>query len=199
MGEDRTEGRTEGAQYITVGEAAQLLGVHRNTVRNRIKDGRIKAHKVIEGEREVYRIDANSLDVGRTSADMHNKVAQRTTSGSDVVQMLVHRIDQLMQDYNQQVGDIREQLGEERGRRLRVEEENERLRQELEALRETRDSPETATEDPYLTHAPPVPERPVERPESGDAILYGTSADEAEAYLQRRSGRSWWRRFFGFE
>ena len=131
MGEERTEG----AQYITVGEAAKLLGVHRNTVRNRIKDGRIKAHKVIEGEREIYRIDANSLDVGRTSADVHNKVAQRTTSGGDVVQMLVHRIDSLMQVYAQQMGDIREQLGEERGRRMRAEEEAERLREELQAQR----------------------------------------------------------------
>jgi excisionase family DNA binding protein len=135
MGEDPTEGRTEGAQYITVGEAAQLLGVHRNTVRNRIKDGRIKAHKVIEGEREIYRIDANSLEPVRPGAGVHNKVAQRTTGGGDVVQLLVHRIDQLMQDYNQQVGDLREQLGEERGRRIRAEEEAERLRQELQAQR----------------------------------------------------------------
>jgi len=131
MGEERTEG----AQYITVGEAAKLLGVHRNTVRNRIKDGRIKAHKVIEGEREIYRIAANSLEDVRTSTDVHNKVAQRTTSGGDVVQMLVHRIDQLMQDYNQQVGNLREQLGEERGRRMRAEEEAERLREELQAQR----------------------------------------------------------------
>jgi excisionase family DNA binding protein len=135
MGEDRTEGRTEGAQYITVGEAAQLLGVHRNTVRNRIKDGRIKAHKVLEGEREIYRIDAKSLEDVRTSAYVRNKVAQRTTGGGDVVQMLVHRIDQLIQDYNQQVGDLREHLGEERGRRIRAEEENQRLREELEAQR----------------------------------------------------------------
>ena len=57
------EGRTEGAQqdespkeYVTVGEAAKLLGIHRNTVHNRIKVGRITAHKVVEGECEVYRI-----------------------------------------------------------------------------------------------------------------------------------------------
>jgi len=135
MGDERTEGRTEGAQYITVGETAQLLGVHRNTVRNRIKDGRIKAHKVIQGEREIYRVDANSLEGVRTSADVHNKVAQRTTGGGDVVQMIVHRIDRLMQDYNQQVGDLREQLGEERGRRIRAEEENQRLSEELQAQR----------------------------------------------------------------
>src|SRR5215217_996848 len=138
---------TEGAQYITVGEAAQLLGVHRNTVRNRIKDGRIKAHKVIEGEREFYRIDANSLDVGRTSADVHNKVAQRTADGGNVVQMLVHRIDTAIEE----VGELRERLGEERGRHIRVEEENERLRQELEALRASRQSSESQSATPTDT------------------------------------------------
>jgi predicted nuclease with TOPRIM domain len=86
---------------------------------------------------------------------------------------------------------------EEEARRLR--EENERLRQELQALQEARESPETATEDPYLTHAPPTPEHPATRPESEEGPLYGTSAQEAEESLQRRSERSWWRRFFGFE
>jgi excisionase family DNA binding protein len=191
MGEERTEV----AQYITVGEAARLLGVHRNTVRNRIKDGRIIAHKVLEGEREVYRIDADSLGIERTSAGVHNKVAQRTTSGGDVVQLLMHRINTAMQE----VGDLREQLGEERGRRLRVEEENEQLRQELEALREPRESPQTPPEEFHGTHAPPISEHPVTRRESDEHPLYGTSRQEAEESLQRRSERSWWRRFFGFE
>ena len=58
------EGRTEGAQpdespkeYMTIGEAAKLLGIHRNTVHNRIKVGRIMAHEVVEGECGVYPIE----------------------------------------------------------------------------------------------------------------------------------------------
>jgi hypothetical protein len=64
------EGRTEGAQpdestkeYVTVGEAAKLLGIHRNTVHNGIK--------VAEGECEGYRMERDSLGGGRTSADVH--------------------------------------------------------------------------------------------------------------------------------
>ena len=70
VGEDRTEGAQQDKEYVTVGEAAKLLGVHRNTIHNRIKNGRIRAHKVIEGDREVYRVKQDSLGVGRTSADV---------------------------------------------------------------------------------------------------------------------------------
>jgi hypothetical protein len=73
---------------------------------------------------------------------------------------------------------------------------------ELEAPKEAssqpRESSETATEEFHGTH-PPKPEQPVKRPESEEHTLYGTSAKEAEASLQRRSERSWWRRFFGLE
>ena len=66
MGEDRTEGAQQDEspkEYVTVGEAAKLLGIHRNTVHNGIK--------VAEGECEGYRIERDSLGGGRTSADVH--------------------------------------------------------------------------------------------------------------------------------
>ena len=34
------------ADTVTIAEAAALLGVHRNTVRNRVKAGRYRAHAV---------------------------------------------------------------------------------------------------------------------------------------------------------
>ena len=76
---------------------------------------------------------------------------------------------------------------EEEARRLR--EENDQLRWELEALREPRESPETASESPAASRE--------EWPLGHEGETYGTSAQEAEDSLQRRS--SWWRRFFGFE
>ena len=141
MGEDRTEDAQEKA-YLTVGEAAKLLGVHRNTVRNRIKAGRIKAHKVLEGDQEIYRIERDSLEDVRTSADVHTIGAQRTTDGPQLVEVLMHRIDQVVQEYGRELGEVREQLGVERTRREQAEEkasvaiqEAERLRSELEAER----------------------------------------------------------------
>jgi excisionase family DNA binding protein len=41
------EGASQGKQRITIREAATLLDVHPNTVRNRIKDGAIQAEKVV--------------------------------------------------------------------------------------------------------------------------------------------------------
>jgi excisionase family DNA binding protein len=37
----------ERGEFISIAEAATLLGVHRNTIRNCIKGGRYKAHKVV--------------------------------------------------------------------------------------------------------------------------------------------------------
>ena len=156
MGEERTEGAQQGEpqkQYVTVGEAAKLLGVHRNTVHNRIKIGRITAHKVVEGEREVYRIELDSLGVGRTSADVHTLDAQRPMAGEELGRMIATRLDEIVRDYMGQLGDLREELGAERARRQmaettlregmaeqrrrreQAEQERDELRWELEAIR----------------------------------------------------------------
>src|SRR5215218_2886968 len=49
------------SETVTIAEAAALLGVHRNTVRNRIKAGRYKAHKVVTPQGETYVIERDSL------------------------------------------------------------------------------------------------------------------------------------------
>jgi excisionase family DNA binding protein len=164
VGEDRTEGAQQGKDYLTVGEAAKLLGVHRNTVHHRIKVGRIPAHKVVEGEREVYRIERDSLGVGRTSADVRTLDAQRTTASEELSRMIATRLDEIVRDYTHELGDLREELGaerarremaestlregmaEERRRREEAERERDYLRRELFGLREPRESPETIEE-----------------------------------------------------
>jgi excisionase family DNA binding protein len=164
VGEDRTEGAQQGKEYITVGEAAKLLGVHRNTVHHRIKVGRITAHKVVEGEREIYRIERDSLGVGRTSADVRTLDAQRTTASEELSRMIATRLDEIVRDYTHELGDLREELGaerarremaestlregmdEERRRREDAERERDELRRELYALREPRPSPEPLEE-----------------------------------------------------
>ena len=178
MDADRTEGAQQGEsqkRYVTVGEAAKMLGVHRNTVHHRIKLGRIKAHKVVEGEREVYRVELDSLGVGRTSADVRTLDAQRTTAGEELGRAIAARLDEIVRDYTQQLGDVREELGAERARRQMAEERAEALEGEMRTLRETRESPES----PGLTETPPdAPAAP------------RTAAEHPER-------RSWWRRVFG--
>jgi excisionase family DNA binding protein len=196
VGEDRTEGAQQDEspkEYVTVGEAAKLLGIHRNTVHNRIKAGRITAHKVVEGEREVYRVERDSLGVGRTSAHVHTVDAQRTTASEELSRMIATRLDEIVRDYTHQLGDLREKLGAERARRemaettlregmaeeqrRREEAERERddLRQELFARREPRESPQTVKEEPEKAE-----------PQSATAGAQGGT--------QRRS---WLRKMFG--
>ena len=121
MGEDRTEGAQLDKEYVTVGEAAKLLGVHRNTIHHRIKKGRIRAHKVVEADREVYRVERDSLDVGRTSADVCTLDAQRTTTSEELSRMIATRLDEIVRDYTNELGDLREELGTERARREMAE------------------------------------------------------------------------------
>jgi len=47
---------TDDATYVTIAEAAKLLGVHPNTVRNRVKAGLIPATKVLTSKGEAYAI-----------------------------------------------------------------------------------------------------------------------------------------------
>jgi len=192
VGEDRTEGAQQGKEYVTVGEAAKLLGVHRNTIHYRIKKRRIRAHKVIEGDREVYRIERDSLDVGRTRADVRTLDAQRTTSGEELSRMIATRLDEIVRDYTHQLGDLREELGaerarremaehtlregmaEERRRREEAERERDDLRRELYARREAREPPETVEE---------ASERSEPHSAAGGA--------------QEGAQRPWWRRIIG--
>jgi excisionase family DNA binding protein len=181
MDEGRTEGAQQGdapKQYVTVGEAAKLLGVHRNTVHHRIKVGRLTAHKVVEGEREIYRIERDSLGLGRTSAVVHTLDAQRTTAGEELARMIAARLDEIVRDYTEQLGDVREELGAERARRQMAEERAAALEVEVRALREPREAPETVEE---------APEGAEPRPATG-------GAQEAAQEPQRRP---WWRRVFG--
>src|SRR5919107_3021281 len=169
MGEDRTEGAQQDdspKEYVTVGEAAKLLGIHRNTVHHRIRAGRITAHKVVEGEREVYRVERDSLGVGRTSAHVHTLDAQRTTASEELSRMIAARLDEIVRDYTHELGDLREELGaerarremaettlqegmaEERRRREEAERERDELRRELYALRDPREALQTVEEAP---------------------------------------------------
>jgi excisionase family DNA binding protein len=195
VGEDRTQGAQQDEapkEYVTVGEAAKLLGIHRNTVHHRIRTGRITAHKVVEGGREVYRVERDSLGVGRTSAHVHTLDAQRTTASEELSRMIAARLDEIVRDYTHELGAIREELGAERARRemaeatLRegmaeeqrrreeAEQERDELRQELHALREPRESPETV--DEQQGRGEPNPDAP-----------------GAQETVQR----PWWRRVFG--
>jgi excisionase family DNA binding protein len=131
VGEERTEGAQQGTEYLTVGEAAKMLGVHRNTIHHRIKTGRIKAHKVVDADREVYRIERDSLDLGRTGAHLRTLDDQRANIPGEFFNTLSARLEEIVRDYMHELGEIREALGAERVRREVAEERIQALEAQL--------------------------------------------------------------------
>jgi excisionase family DNA binding protein len=192
VGEDRTEGAQKGKEYVTVGEAAKLLGVHRNTVHHRIKNGRITAHKVLEGEREIYRIERDSLDVGRTSADVRTLDAQRPTAGEELSRMIATRLDEIVRDYTHQLGDLREELGAERARREMAETT---LREGMAEERRRRE--EAERERDALRRELVGFGRRTEAHETAEEQQGRGEPHSATGGAQEGARRPWWRRVLG--
>ncbi len=116
----------EQAEYISIAEASKLLGVHRNTVRNRIKAGRYKAHKVVTPQGETYAIERESLAPcptnpshsgdaqGMTTTVQHNghNPSQPTALVSSEQQAQADAIVQrLLAPFIAELGTVREELG----------------------------------------------------------------------------------------
>jgi excisionase family DNA binding protein len=191
VGEDRTYTHSggRGADRLTIAEAAALLGVHKNTVRNRIKNGLYQAELVHTERGPTYLIERESV--------LTNLTANTLSSASQelVSQQALEFVQELLRPFVSELGEIREKLGaervrremaestlregmaEEQRRREEAERERDDLRRELFALREARESPETVDEQQG---------RGQPRPATG----------EAQEGVQR-PWRSLWRRILG--
>jgi hypothetical protein len=148
---------------VTVPEAAEMMGVTQSAIRKRVQRGTILWDKDSEGRIFVY------VDPSETSPETRRDKTQDTVSGQSP--------DELLEAYRDQVEFLRREL--ERKDTLLMS-----LMQripELEAPSEPSGAPEPASEEPYSTHAPPTPERPV----SGEQ--------------EPSERRSWWREFFGIK
>jgi excisionase family DNA binding protein len=188
VGEDRTDAHnvSRGGDRLTIAEAATLLGVHKNTVRNRVKNGSYRAELVQTERGPTYLIERESL--------LTNLTTNTLSSGSQEVvsPQAMEFMQGLLRPFVSELGAVREELGaerarremaettlregmaEERRRREEAERERDDLRRELYALREPRESPQTAAEASEGTEP---------RPAAGGA--------------QEGVQRPWWRRVFG--
>src|ERR671920_1907238 len=135
VGEGRdTDNIGRGGDRLTIAEAADLLGVHKNTVRNRIKNGSYRA-EIVQTERgPTYLIERESL---------LTNLSANTLSGT-WQELGGHRsmefVQELLRPFVSELGEIREQLGAERARRQMAEQRAAALEAELEALREGQES-----------------------------------------------------------
>ena len=170
VGEGRTHAHSVGraGDRLTIAEAATLLGIHKNTVRNRIKNGSYRAEMVQTERGPTYLIERESLLTNLTTNTLSS------TSQELVSQTAMEFVQELLRPFVSELGQVREELGAERARRQMAEERAAAIEAELEAFRETRESPETAAEEA---------DRAEPRPATGEA--------------QEGVQRPWWRRMFG--
>jgi excisionase family DNA binding protein len=164
--DDHRVGR--GRDRLTIAEAATLLGVHKNTVRNRIKNGSYRAEMVQTERGPTYLIERESLRTNLTTNTLSS------ASQELVSQQAMEFVQELLRPFVSELGEVREELGAERARRQIAEERAAVLEAELETLREARESPETVEEEPERVEPRPV-------------------TVESQESVQR----PWWRRWFG--
>ena len=101
---------------ITIAEAAALLGVHKNTVRNRIKNGSYRA-EIVQTERgPTYLIERESL-LTNLSTNTLSRASQEL-----VGHQAMEFVQELLRPFVSELGEIREELGAERVRRQMAEE-----------------------------------------------------------------------------
>ena len=171
---------------VSVAEAAHRLGISQDAVYKRIKRGTIPWDKGEDDKTYVW------IDEVDESTDRARPSTDRASESSNYVSK-----DELLSEMRARVSFLEEELQRKDAILLSLTQRIPELEPPKDSSSEARECSEKATEDSYLTHSPPIPEQPLERPESEKAILYDTSTQEAEDSLQGRS--SWWRRFFGFE
>jgi excisionase family DNA binding protein len=172
VGENRTDAHSvgRGGDRLTIAEAATLLGVHKNTVRNRIKNGSYQAEMVQTERGPTYLVERESL-LTNLSTNTLSSASQELVSPP-----AMQFVQELLRPFVSELGEVREELGAERARRQIAEERAAALEVELEAFRETRESSEPVEE---------VPERAEPNHDTGEA-------QEGS----QRPWRSLWRRMF---
>jgi len=202
MDEDVTRGTPpDQSGWVTTKVAAQALRIDPRTVRKYIQQGKLEAKVEGEGVEKAYLVSIDSVyalrgrTADRTGPQTGRGNGPREAAGSAVSEDLVA----LVRDLTSEVSRRSSEAAELRTRLELTEQaessRREALEQRLETERVRREQAERERDE--LRRILERRDEDTGRPESDEDTLYGTSAQEAEDSLQRRS--SWWRRFFGFE
>jgi DNA-binding PucR family transcriptional regulator len=192
MAEDQdTNNRDRAADRVTIAEAATLLGVHPNTVRNRVKAGIYDAQKVVTESGQTWMIARNSI--------LNNPLPKGSQSPPSQIQpdvdlQATHLVQELLSPFVEDLGRAREELGAERVRRELAEQERDRLAAEQAAERSLREEAERERDElAARLRASSEPQELSER--VSEAVNRGESSELQEP-VERPS---WWRRLLGIE
>jgi hypothetical protein len=172
------EGRAEdnnigsAVDRVTIAQAATLLGVHPNTIRNRVKAGVYEAEKVVTENGQTWMIERNSLLNNPLPKGSQQTPLQRQPQAEVQTTEIVR---ELLRPFVEDLGRVREELGAERVRREQAERERDELAAKLRELQEPREPPEGTA-------------RTSEAAEPRSAT---------EGAQEQTTQRSWWRKLLG--
>jgi excisionase family DNA binding protein len=130
---------------VTIAEAARLLNVHRNTVRNRIKAGRYKAYNVVTPQGKTFAVVLESIaqDISTTMHNpsqhtVHHNDAQGAQGGplatNDQQDAVVRLVQQMLTPFVQELGETKEELGRVRAERDIAQQRAKELEAERDSL-----------------------------------------------------------------
>jgi DNA-binding PucR family transcriptional regulator len=195
MSEGRQDTNNHGmdGDRVTIAEAATLLGVHPNTIRNRVKAGIYDAQKVVTENGQTWMIARNSILNNPLPKGSQQAPSQQSPN---VEVQAAHLVQDLLRPFVEDLGRVREELGAERVRRELAEQERDRLAAEQAAERILREEAERERDDlAARLRASSEPRELAER--VSEAVDSGEEASpERQDPIERPS---WWRRFFGIE
>jgi excisionase family DNA binding protein len=188
VSEDRTEPHSASSaagslkDTLTISEAATFLGVHKNTVRNRIKDGTYEAEQVVTERGPTYFIKRESILNNLTNSTLSSPSQGHGTPS--VSPQALAFVQELLRPFVSELGEVREELGAERARRRMAEERVAQLEEEVAVLMSP---PEPAASEAHAASESP------ESPGPSDASADAGEGPQEDAEDQR----GWFRRFFG--
>lgn len=121
--------------YLTVGEAAKLLDVSRQTIRNWIDAGRLEAQRDYpENGQWVWRVCREAVEHKLAAKGEQTRERLPAHDMDRVRQDVAEVLGKMHERYTSELGSTREELGLERGRRERLEAELERERGRADGL-----------------------------------------------------------------
>ena len=184
-------------QRVTVAEAARLLGTSAEAVRMRVKRGSLRSTKIKNTVYVLLSPEQTRPNQGQTRGGIGSAANQTSDQARDQTDDRTALLESLRSqvEFLQEELKRREEVHVEENRRkdtiiAQLTQRIPELEPQKEATQEPREGHVTASESPTASSRG-------EWPLGHEGETYGTSAQEAEDSLQRRS--SWWRRFFGFE